>query len=522
MTIEKNKNIGNHQKRLEAVPKKHVRGSSLLLSGRFLAMALNLLTQILIIRYLSKTDYGMFAYALALVAMLTTMNNFGMERAVARFVPIYDEKNDLASAAGVVILAIGILIALGGATVILVIGFQGLLAGTLSENPAVIGVLIALVTLAPVTALDNIIEALLSALGKPRIIFLRKYIIGPCLKLAAISLTLFASGNVYMLTMSYMLAGVVGLLLYGLMLKGILREYDLMQYFRPGMFSINFRQIFRFSLPTFVASMAFAVRPVVVVMVIEFFHELSSVAEFRSVAPIARLNVVVLISFSLLFLPMAARMFAQNNRGLLGEMQSHAALWVTVLSYPAFAVCIVLAEPLIVLLLGERYSSSAPVLTILAVGYFIYSALGLHQKTLRAMGKVRVLLYIEIVSILLLLAGTLALVPGYGATGGAVAAAGSMIIYAFMNSIMLWKITGSNPLPWPYAKVYLIAAVCSLGLWFTRSLLGIESTLMMILLVAISWLLVILSCRKLLQVAEMFPEVARLPRFIQRVLGVNL
>ena len=97
--MEDNKNIKNHQQWPEGVPKKHVRGSSLLLSGRFLAMALNLLTQILIIRYLSKADYGMFAYALTLVAMLSVMNRLGMERAVARFIPIYEEKNDLASAA---------------------------------------------------------------------------------------------------------------------------------------------------------------------------------------------------------------------------------------------------------------------------------------------------------------------------------------------------------------------------------------------------------------------------------------
>jgi O-antigen/teichoic acid export membrane protein len=131
-------------------------------------------------------------------------------------------------------------------------------------------------------------------------------------------------------------------------------------------------------------------------------------------------------------------------------------------------------------------------------------------------------LYIEIISIFLLLAGTLEFVPANGATGGAVAATGTMIIYAFMNSIALWKITGSNPVPWPYAKVYLIAAACSLGLWLTRSLLDIESTPVLLLLVVITSILVMLSCRKLLQVVEMFPEVARLPRFMQRILGVNL
>ena len=110
MTMEDNNNIKSHQARPGNVPRNHVRGSSLLLSGRFLAMALNLLTQILIVRYLSKTDYGMFAYAITLVTIATTVNCLGMERAVERFVPIYEEKNDLASAAGVLILAIGILV----------------------------------------------------------------------------------------------------------------------------------------------------------------------------------------------------------------------------------------------------------------------------------------------------------------------------------------------------------------------------------------------------------------------------
>ena len=47
-----------------------VRGSSLLLAGRLVAMAINYATQILIIRYLSKSDYGAFAYALSMVAVL--------------------------------------------------------------------------------------------------------------------------------------------------------------------------------------------------------------------------------------------------------------------------------------------------------------------------------------------------------------------------------------------------------------------------------------------------------------------
>src|SRR5438445_8609821 len=49
--------------------RRHVRGSSLLLAGRALQLASNLAVQLLIVRYLSKTGYGEFAYALAIVTL---------------------------------------------------------------------------------------------------------------------------------------------------------------------------------------------------------------------------------------------------------------------------------------------------------------------------------------------------------------------------------------------------------------------------------------------------------------------
>jgi hypothetical protein len=52
----------------QAAVNRQIRGSSLLLIGRTLSMAVNFAVQVLIVRYLSKTDYGAFAYALSIVA----------------------------------------------------------------------------------------------------------------------------------------------------------------------------------------------------------------------------------------------------------------------------------------------------------------------------------------------------------------------------------------------------------------------------------------------------------------------
>ena len=176
-----------------------------------------------------------------------------------------------------------------------------------------------------------------------------------------------------------------------------------------------------------------------------------------------------------------------------------------VLSYPVFAFCISLTEPLIHLLIGQRYLASAPVLAILALGYFFSAVMGLNIGTLRALGKVRMLLYIDIACILLALLAALALVPAYGTTGGALATAAAMMAQVVLSSLALWRITGNNPMPWFYARAYLITAACTVGLWLPR-LLGIDSLTLDIVLLVMTSLLVIFSCRKLLSIVEIFPR----------------
>src|SRR5690554_4685934 len=74
--------------------RKHIRGSSLLLLGRIIAMGLNFGVQIVTVRYLAKSDYGALAFALSVVSMATSGVLLGLDKSVARFVPIYQEQRD--------------------------------------------------------------------------------------------------------------------------------------------------------------------------------------------------------------------------------------------------------------------------------------------------------------------------------------------------------------------------------------------------------------------------------------------
>ena len=60
-----------------------VRGSSLMMCGRVIALGLNFGTQIIVVRYLSKDDFGAFAYVLALVMLFKSIALFGMPDTLA-------------------------------------------------------------------------------------------------------------------------------------------------------------------------------------------------------------------------------------------------------------------------------------------------------------------------------------------------------------------------------------------------------------------------------------------------------
>ena len=62
--------------------RKQIRGSSLLLAGKMLAMGINFACQILIVRYLSTADYGAWAYGLSVVVFCQNLAVFGLDRGI--------------------------------------------------------------------------------------------------------------------------------------------------------------------------------------------------------------------------------------------------------------------------------------------------------------------------------------------------------------------------------------------------------------------------------------------------------
>ena len=487
-----------------------IRGSSLLLVGRFVSKGVNFAVQVLTVRYLVKSDYGAFAYALSVVAIGTTFVTFGLDRAVTRFVPIYHEHRDYNKMFGTLALVLSSILVLGVGGVLLFYGLQGLLGGQIIDDDQALALLLILIFLAPVQALDTVLNGMFAVFSRPTAIFFRKYVLGPALKLGVVLLLVFSGSSVEFLAVGYLAAGVLAVAIFSVVLIRTLREQGLFQHFHLRSLDIPFGAILAFTVPLLTSDLVYIVMGSVDAILLEFFHGTVDVAALRAVQPTAKLNQIVLASFGLLFTPAAARMFARKDTKGINNLYWQNAIWIAIVSFPVFALTFSLARPITLLLFGEDYSSSAVILALLAFGYYFNAALGQNGLTLKVYGKVRYVMGINIFAALLNLGLNLLLIPRYGALGAAIGTFTTLIIFNILKQGGLRFGTNINLFEWQYLRVYLIIVFAALALllvqWVTSA-----SAYVSIALAVIASLAVFRLNRDALKVEQTFPEVLRLP-----------
>jgi O-antigen/teichoic acid export membrane protein len=490
--------------------RRQIRGSSLLMAGRFLSLGLNFLVHILIVRYLSESDFGAFAYALSLVALGETVITLGLDRAVTRFIPIYDEQKDYARVLGTLVLVFGTVIALGVGLLLVFWALRGVVAGSLVTDQTALSLLMIMVFLSPIQALDTLFNGLFTVFSSPKAIFVRRYVMGPGMRLLVVSLLILSGSQVEFLAVGYLLSGVFIIVVFGLLLARILHSRRYFERLDLRNIRIPALTVLSFTVPLLASDLLHVVMNTVDVVLLEQFNGTVGVAEFRAVLPMARLNQVVLASFALLYTPAAARLFARNDKEGIKELYWQNAIWTAVVSFPMFAVTFSLAAPVTTTLLEERYADSALIMAILALGYYVDSAFGQSGLTLKVLGKVRYILGVYLTASVLNVAFNLVLIPPLGAVGAAVGTTLTLILLNIMQQVGLYFAAGINILGSRHLPVYLTIAVAA-GL-----LLVVQATLappfiVSFVLAAVTSLAVLRINRRALRLEHTFPELLKIP-----------
>jgi len=492
-----------------AIGRRQVRGSSLLVVGRVAAMGISLVTQVIIVRALTKTDFGAFAYALALAAAARTLLSLGQGKLLSRFMATYQEQRDYNRMFGALLLAVGTIAITSVVTIVALFIFSDALVGTAVDSPTAIRLVLILIILSPIEALDQVFVSLFAVFSKPRAIFFRKYLLTPGLRLVVVLVLVAIDADVTFLAIGYVTAASFGILIYAVLLVQVLREQELLAQFKIRQVVLPFRAVFAFSVPLITSELVLLSLNVGGVLILGFYHSVEEVANYRAVYNSARLNIAVTAAFITLFLPVAARLHARDDVPGLRHSYWHTAVFMAVLTFPIFALTGPLAEQTTVVLFGERYADAATVLAILAVGYYLNAILGFNSFTLQIFGRIRYLVLVNVTVLALNIGLCFLLVPQFAAVGAATANCAALLVQNLLNQWALRGCLGTAFIERSYLGCYALIVAAAAALWGFQ-LLGFGLVLDLVA-AAVASLVVLLGNRHALELGDTFPELRSVP-----------
>lgn len=484
-----------------------LRGSALLLAGRVLGLVAALATQIVLVRVLSREQFGRLSYALAAVVVLQSLLSFGVDRADSRFLALYDVQGRRARLLGTfVVEAAVVTVAAVVSGLLAVLAATGALDGVARSDSAT--VLAVALLLVPLQVLDVFVVNALAVFARPRDVFVRRYLLEPGLRLL-VSVTVGLAGlGAVAIGWGFVTASALASAVYIGLLVRLLRRRGLLRDVRRDGVAPPWRSLLAFSLPLLVANVTAVAATDLAALVLGHYTSASAVGGFRAVQPFAAVGIVVLFTFGTLFTPAAARLAGRSDVVGLRHLHWRTTAWIAVLSWPLFAVMAVFPRSVIGALLGERYEGSALVLTLLATASFVNAACGPNGTTVQILGRVRWMLVTNVVALVGLVLALLLLVPRSGATGAAVAVLVTTVGQNVAKQVGLGR--GVGLVSRRYLATYGWVAAATVAAW-TAAVVGPESLLYALAVVAVLSLVLLRAASGQLEAGDTFPELARLP-----------
>lgn len=489
---------------------KQIRGSSLLLSGKMLSVGINFASQVLIVRYLSTTDYGAWAYALSIVAFCQNIAVFGLDRAITRFIPIYHEKSEYNKLFGTLILVFGSILLICALIITAFLIAPEQVARLMKDKDQPLTLLFIMIFLVPTEAFDGLLTGLFASFASPRAIFFRKHVLGPLLRFGVVLFLILFHSSVIFLAYGYLAASALGVIIYSLLLFRLMYRQGLFKHLQLNAIIIPAKEIFAFTIPLLSSDLVSILNNSAATLLLGYYHNSTAVAMYRVVLPAANFNKLVMTSFAFLFTPLAARLYARAAYQEINALYWRTAIWIGALSFPIFALTFSMAKPLTVFLYGPRYEQSWIFLQLISFGYYFSAALGFNGLTLKVLGKLRYIVTINIIAVVANLGVNLVLIPKYGALGAAIGTSGTMVVHNIFKQAGLRLASGLSIFDRQYLPFYLIIAVSAFVL-FLIQLFSTDNIYVGIVLVALASLFVLRMCKKKLNVEETFPELLKLP-----------
>lgn len=436
---------------------KVAKGTGIVFFGTIAGIFLTFIGRVIIARFFTQAEYGIFSLAFVLLNFFAVVSTFGLRQGSARQIAYYRGKNDLVKVQGIVTSSLQIVV-IGSILVSIVIFFASDVISTMIFHEPNLSYPLKIFSIAiPFFALIHVLASVFRGFDevKPRIYFenILRNAIFFLLLMPVIVFGLSFSKAIYVFSASIIVSGIAFLVYTA----------------RRNIYTVKLKTSFVtnpvggdlliFSLPLLGIAMLHMIMTWTDTLMLGYYKTSDVVGLYNGAFPLARLISLTLGSMSFIWVPIISQLYAQDLKEEMRRSYQVLTKWIFSISFPVFLLLLLFPETILSFFFSARYAEAALALQILSLGFIFHTFLGVNALTLLVMGKSRLLMLGSLIAATLNIILNVSLIPVWGIVGAATASFVAYFAVNTFNSIKLYQFSKIHPFTQSYLKPIIASCI---------------------------------------------------------------
>lgn len=423
--------------------KKIAKGTLAASFGMFVGLGLTFLSRIIVARYVTESEYGLFSLALITLNILALISTLGLQQGATRYIAYFRGNNEQGKVYNTIISSVQFVLTASIPLSLLVFFASGPIATNLFHSPELIFPLRMFALGVPLLALIRVAASIYRGFDRMdvKVYFddLARNILFLVLLAIVIVCGLSFRGIIYAYPLSLAIT-LIALVMF------VIRKTSGHSKLKQEDSAPVRRELLFFCLPLLGANTLQMIRSYSDIIFLGYFKTPLLVGVYSAAYPLAEFIWAIQVATSLIYIPITSGLYA---KGLIAELRRNYTLltkWISAVSLPLFLVLVLFPETVLNFIFGAGYTPAADALRILGLGFFIANLLGLNGPTLTIIGRPRLLMWASLTSAGVSIALNITLIPPLGLVGAAIASAISTVVFSVICSVELYRLTKAQPL----------------------------------------------------------------------------
>lgn len=500
---------------------KIVKGTTLVFFGTVISMPLTFASKLIIIRYTTTTEYGMYALAMVVLNILVLIAMLGLQEGVARYIAYYHGKKEDAKIRNTIFFSVKTTFITSSVFFLILFVFSDVISTHIFHNPEFSTPLRLFSIAVPFLVLIDVLVSFFRGFGRiePRIYF--PIMVRNSVYIVLLSVSIYLHTHFLGVIYAYLTSLVITFLSLAVYAVKNLplppKKLEKVEKSKKGSAPIR-KELLLFSLPLLSVTMLNMVMHWTDTLMLGYVKTSDVVGLYNAALPLARLIPIALSSSTFIFIPIISELYA---KGLLQEMKRMYQVltkWIFSAAIPIFFVLFLFPSPVLHFLFGSLYVQAAIALQILSLSFMVHTFVGLNGLTLTVMGKTRFVMAVSLIGAVLNVILNAVLIPSLGITGAALAFFSSCCTVNVVSSIKLYNISAIHPFTRNYVKPLVTSIILITVLYGVVSQLHVEFFMLPLFLLAF----LVSYCLLLLLTKSFDKEDIQMLLAIERKAGVDL